>query len=289
MKSSILIFISLIAASLSAATLPEDHFLFPRDREVLWISGIEEVVSFNDLRALAKQCKIVREFDSCLWIENFKQAHIQTFDSLQLNEQIVFLGERHIDPTHQAALNEIIHKNDFNVLALEMMNQSDQSFIDQYLRDEISLEDLQIVFALGWNYSNTGYMKAIESAKKKGMKILALDNRPLYDRENFSENLRKRDEFMAGVLNQYLSAHPQDRILVYSGKMHAFKSHSSSDTIKSISELVKVQDKASYFLFGPKEKNVMTYSLKLFVESEQSIVIKSDSFNEYIDGAIFIK
>lgn len=278
-----------LSFALNAITLPDEHFLFPRDREIMWISGVEDAVSNSELRSLAKQCRVIREFDSCDWIEQFKQAEIQNLDTFQFSEQIVFLGERHIDPTHQAALNDIIHKNDFQVLALEMVNHGDQTFLDQYLSNQISLAVLEEVFSRAWNYESSGYMKAIESAKQKGMKIIALDDRALFNRETFSENLRKRDEQMAKVLNDYLIQKPNERILVYSGKMHAFKLHSREGKIKSLRQLVHAQDMASYFLFGPKEKNLMTNSFKMFIQTEQSKVVKSHSFSDYIEGAIFIK
>lgn len=289
MKSSIMSLFLFVSFAVGAVALPEGHFLYPRDKEVLWISGVEEAVSFNELRSLTKQCKVVREFDSCEWIENFKLSQNQTLDSFQFIEQIIFLGERHIDLTHQAALKDIIEKNDFNVLALEMFNSSDQASLDNYLKDQITSDELEEVLSRGWNYESSGYMQAIESAKKKGMKILGLDNRPAFDREEFSENLRKRDEHMAEVLNQYLKNNSKYRILVYSGKMHAFKSHSNENKLKSLPQLVNAEDKASYFLFGPKEKNLMTHSARLFLDSEQSFVIKSQSFDGYIDAAIFLK
>lgn len=303
MKALLLIFTALtLSLKLLALELPHDHFLAPRDYEVMWLAGIESPVSVSQMRMALKKCEqqttyTVINFDTCSWIEAMKNAEVKSLSSYQFGTQaqITFFGERHISPDVQLNMATIINQagpNQVHALALEMFNENSQAYLDAYLADEINDNEIRAVLTSAWNYNSDGYMEILKAAKKKGLKLIALDDRDLFAQDSFSDNLKNRDEQMGQVLIEYLTRNPSHQIWVYSGKLHAFKSMGRRPQIATIADHLKNWKSdlstAHYLFFGKKESALLPLSFKLISGSEEKVVLRSPEIAPYIDGAIFL-
>lgn len=293
MKWLIVLFITLQAAH--ALELEPIHFLYPRDAEVMWLAGIEDPVTQTDIRNSVKNCRVIKQFDTCAWLNGFQSMKASVLDQTTFSQsaQLTLIGERHIDLANQMNMAGIILRDQFDTLALEMFNHTDQAYIDQYLNDQISLEELRAVLEKGWNYESSGYVEMIRAAKSKKMKILALDDRERFADLPFSENLHQRDLNMAMVLSAHLVEFPQDKILIYTGKMHSFHAVSKNTKMKSMIELLNEMrpdlNTQSFFLYAPREKNLMTNSAKFYMNFAESTVLTGEVLAPYIQGAIFLR
>lgn len=237
-------------------------------------------------------------FEVCSWLGKVEASDTGEFNLSQIlskANQVIFFGERHLNIDVQEKMAELIEalsKERIQVLALEMINSRDQEAVDLYLQDDISLEEMKSIFEKGWKYESSGYMKMLEAAKKGGLKVLALDDRPRFNDSDFSENLIGRDIHMASVLNDYLRQNPTHNIIVYSGKLHAFKSLGNDSVADTIADIVKKENPllrtSHYLMFGRKESSLLRESLKALSLKTENSFVKSEALAPYIDGAIFL-
>ncbi len=292
LKSIILL---LISSALHSAPLPNDHFLAPRDKEVMWLTGIETPANARALARLHINCKEEGKFNSCEWFESFSHMQVSKLETHNFtqNAQITFFGERHIDRLNQESMAQIIRRaHNLDVLALEMFNVEDQIALDAYSAGTLSLEELKKVLDKAWNYNDEGYLEMLKVAKEKNLKILAIDQRSLFDDLVFSENLIERDKHMAKVLSKYLSDNPAAAIFVYTGKMHSFASLSKSSSLKSVTEILKENIEGleikNYFLFSKKENALPLHTMRILSSEKDQVVVESEALKPYVDGAVFL-
>lgn len=287
---------SLTYSQLAFSTpLPSDHFLAPRDVEVMWISGIETPANARALAREYEKCHTSKAFNSCEWFETFEKMEVtelSTHDFIS-RAQVTFFGERHIDQLNQKSMAQIIkNSKGLDVLALEMFNVSDQAALDSYLSGELSFEGIKEVLNHSWNYNDEGYLEMIKAAKEMGVKILAIDERSLFDALPFSENLIERDKHMANVLSVYLKENPTDNIFVYTGKMHSFKSLSKESNIQSVTQILEKEitglSVKNYFLFAKKENALPLHSMRIVSQNRDQVVVESEALKPYVDGAVFL-
>jgi uncharacterized iron-regulated protein len=287
------------SAHLAAASLPSDHFLYPRDKEVTWMTGIEIGLSFSGNKRLYKSCLSGSSFNKGTYkdfvCELYKNSNIvetsltdalEEFDSIQ----VVMVGERHTFQKNQVELAKAIKATSgFDVLALEMFNYQSQSAVNDYLNETIDLQELGLVLAGDWSYQLDGYLEIIKAAKESGLKILALDDRKRFLSANFSNGLILRDQVMANILSEYLLGHPHERILVYSGKLHAFKG--LGEGILSIAQILKQEipslEVGHIQLFDKNRKNLYFPILPLSLSKEATYSLKSSALKNYTDIILF--
>ncbi len=259
------------------------------------MTGIETPASARTLARQFESCQKSKSFNSCEWFDRFSQFTSSELASHDFTSyaQVTFFGERHIDKLNQISMAQIIERGqNLDVLALEMFNSRDQLVLDQYLKDEVDLGEVKRVLNRSWNYSDEGYLEMIKAAKRKGLKILAIDNRTEFDGLPFSDNLYQRDQHMAQILAQHLRKNPKDNIFVYTGKMHSFKSLSLKGKILSVTEMLKehiseLQIK-NYFLFAKKENALPLHSMRIVSSIKDQVVVESEALRPYVDGAVFL-
>jgi hypothetical protein len=109
------------------------------------------------------------------------------------------------------------------VLALEMVFSRDQYVLDEWLRGEISEEELRagIRYDDEWGYDWEPFVRLLRQAKKFGCPVYGIDLRP-------RGNMRKisaRDRHAAAQIAQMRRAHPEARVLTLFGEAHLAPNH----------------------------------------------------------------
>ncbi|MCF8060008.1 MAG: ChaN family lipoprotein [Bacteriovoracaceae bacterium] len=287
-----------LSHQVGATALPSEHFLYPRDKEMAWMTGLEIVLGHSGNNRLYDKCLLEEAFTmgtyqdfTCSMYKSSKVAVGDlTYALGQLeSEQVVIVGEQHTYQKNQFEMAKAIEiNNGFDVLALEMFNFKSQQSVDDFIEGRISLEELEVVFSRDWRYNLDGYLKMIVAAKEAGMKILALDDRESFKEEPFSDELRLRDQVMGNHLSKYLTKNPGDRILFYTGKLHAFKEIGLG--VETIAQIIQRDHPAAkignVFLFNKKRKNLYSPLFKS-QDGDGPFVLESQKLKHYTDMIIF--
>jgi hypothetical protein len=109
------------------------------------------------------------------------------------------------------------------VLALEMAFSRDQYVLDEWLRGEISEEELRagIRYDDEWGYDWEPFAHLLRQARRYGCPIYGIDLKP-------RGNMRKiaaRDRHAAAQIAQIRRAHPEARVLTFFGEAHLAPNH----------------------------------------------------------------
>jgi uncharacterized iron-regulated protein len=109
------------------------------------------------------------------------------------------------------------------VLALEMVFSRDQYVLDEWLRGEISEEELRagIRYDDEWGYDWEPFARLLRQAKKFSCPVYGIDLKP-------RGNMRKisaRDRHAAAQIAQIRRAHPEARVLTLFGEAHLAPNH----------------------------------------------------------------
>lgn len=236
--------------SLWATPLDGDHFLYPRDVEVLWLTNIESPLGIGALKRNSEACRKGGSslsgflFFHCDVFKNVEEVKLEpSYDSDHFGD-ITFFGETHINSKGQYYLASVIENSPegyFHTLALEMLNEWAQEDIDHLIKSRASLEEWSELFGKHWRYDPAGYMAVIKAALDKKMKIIALDDRRdergLTRGESFSDDLIYRDQVMAKNLTEQIFNFPDKKVLALTGKLHSFPK--ISERPLTIAEIVK--------------------------------------------------
>ncbi len=277
-----------------AQILPENHLLYPRSAQAIYLTGIEVLATPNQVKRAIEHCE--KPVLLCELISSFKNSsNLSAVEEYFSNTtaQLVFLGERHINQEIQfslANLLPIFKKNQFEAIALEMFNHEDQFYLDQFNQGELSIEELEVILKKNWNYSSAGYLAIFQTARELNLKLLALDDRQNTTHLNFSDNLIERDRIMARTLQKNLKSNPNKKIIVYTGRLHGFQSFDTQEAL-TISEILK-KDRPdlkteSYLFFSYREKSVIP-EMRKALSPYRNLVFKSSELSPYFDGAILL-
>ena len=109
------------------------------------------------------------------------------------------------------------------VLALEMVFSRDQYVLDEWLRGEISDDELRagIHYDDEWGYEWEPFAHLLRQARKYGCPIYGIDLKP---RGNM-RRITARDRHAAGQIAQIRRAHPEARVLTVFGEAHLAPNH----------------------------------------------------------------
>lgn len=282
-------------SSISAQILPENHLLYPRSAKAIALTGIDVLATPSQVRRSVENCD--RLILLCQLINSFRNSdNLHTIERVfsTTTAQLIFLGERHINEEIQnslASLLAVFKQNDFSAIALEMFNYEDQIYLDQFNNNELSIAELEIILKKNWNYSSAGYLNIFQKARELNLKLLALDDRENTTHFSFSDNLIERDRIMAKILQKHLQSNPDQKIIVYTGRLHSFQSFDAHDA-PTISEVLKKQTPnlktESYLFFSHREKSALPEIRRLLIPN-QSLIFKAPEFTPYFDGAILLR
>lgn len=304
--------------------LPTDpsHFMYPLDREYLLLSGLEDLPYPAKLKHhLLKDCPMDSEKASqssaalrshissvelflCQSFYNSKVLEWSLVSSSRFwdaDTQVLYFGERHIDITTQKTFANLIPKlaeEGFTTLAMEMFPFSTQQDIDGFLQGQVTLEEILTILKQHWSYSQEGYAEILIAAQKYNIRILGIDNRQDVQTHDFMQNVYERDDIMSDQIAAHLEKHPQDKMAVYVGSLHAPLLFDQKGQAQSqIQKLVKkfeVHNKQSLkvqsFTFKRANRNKFLEALHLvhsFSKDEDTMVLGRDALT-YFDGILFI-
>lgn len=250
MKAGLLTLILSFLVGLSATALPlaMDHFLYPRDQEILWVSGIEQAIPRRKISQFRQECREGRASSqaepTCFYLSFFEEVSTSllhgSFERTQAD--FLFFGEVHIHSEiayEMAALLPELRASGYTTLALEMFNESSQPDLDRYLEGTISLDEMVQILSEQWSYQNSGYAELLRVAKEQGFHIVALDHREEIDHPHMSSELELRDEAMVEVILRRKWRFPEEKWIVYSGKLHAYKTQSVQRRVLTIAERIQ--------------------------------------------------
>lgn len=301
------IFLVTLILSLSSYSIPNDrvatdnnHYLYPRNREVLYISGIENpFYSFNALKREKSICEnSITKQRICGLIEpllnNSRPSKLE-YKNLQIEEaNLVIIGEMHPNISPKKIAIDIIEKDpSFTHLALEMFNQTSQEKIDNFQEGKITADELEETLSSEWSYNSAPYMELIIKANKLGLKIIALDNRKSVTQSDLSQNLIERDIIWAKKLSEIFLEDNTGKILMLSGKLHSFKKLQQEDSttkIKTVVELINenITIKAkSFFVIEKREDNLFRRYIQHQDTEDSLLLLNHKLLQPYIDGLIF--
>jgi len=140
---------------------------------------------------------------------------------------ILLLGDYHALAASQdfaaAFIAQLAQSDRPVVLALEMVFSRDQYVLDEWLRSEISEDELRagIRYDAEWGYDWEPFAHLLRQAKKFGCPVYGIDLKP-------RGNMRKigaRDRHAATQIAQIRRAHPEAQVLTLFGEAHLAPQH----------------------------------------------------------------
>jgi len=175
--------------------------------------------------------KYVRDFSEAF--RDYRRALSDT----ELKQQyaiadVLLVGDYHALPASQDFVASLIGQLTIGqfgqgdrpvVLALEMVFSRDQYVLDEWLRGEISEEELRagIRYDDEWGYDWEPFVRLLRQAKRFGCPVYGIDLKP-------RGNMRKisaRDRHAAAQIAQIRRAHPEARVLTLFGEAHLAPNH----------------------------------------------------------------
>ena len=175
-----------------------------------------------------------------------------------------------------------------------MFNSSSQKDLDLYFEGHISDEEMEIILESQWNYKSAGYMEMIKAAKDNGTRIIGIDHRDLLAdlSLDFSDELMERDRLMAQVINEELDKGLCGKMIVYTGKLHSFKS--LGQKLDTVADYVRREhpDKTGvhYMGYNLRSKNFLTDLYKSHFSNIRDLAgsfLSTKSLLPYADGAFY--
>lgn len=279
-------------------TTPSEDFLYFTEIERL--SGARYYLANQHLCDHAVDLDAKKKF-MCSVLSS--ELNLQTYQSkglqLKLSTDVVFIGEGHIDYDTQiefSRLLESLHEQGFTTLAMEMFPASTQPELDLFHRGQMSLEEIMTVLGEHWFYTKDGYLEILKQAQALNLKIIGID-----DRVNFKDNdlwteIALRDNFMAQNLADYM-ANTNEKVVVYSGKMHAVKSFGENHELGLSQKLTRllqarhINIEAENILFSTFRRS---YVFKEILNADgryenQSLITVNPTYKQFADAVIYLK
>jgi hypothetical protein len=140
---------------------------------------------------------------------------------------IILLGDYHALAASQefaaSLLAQLAQEGSPVVLALEMVFSRDQYVLDEWLRGEISADELRsgIHYDDEWGYDWEPFFQLLLQARKHGCPIYGIDLKPRGNMRRISA----RDRHAASQIAQIRRAHPDARVLTFFGEAHLAPNH----------------------------------------------------------------
>jgi Haem-binding uptake, Tiki superfamily, ChaN len=140
---------------------------------------------------------------------------------------IILLGDYHALAASQefaaGLLAQLAQEGNPVVLALEMVFSRDQYVLDEWLRGEISADELRsgIHYDDEWGYDWEPFFQLLLQARKHGCPIYGIDLKPRGNMRRISA----RDRHAASQIAQIRRAHPDARVLTFFGEAHLAPNH----------------------------------------------------------------
>jgi uncharacterized iron-regulated protein len=141
--------------------------------------------------------------------------------------RILMLGDFHALHQSQKAhvrLLRLLSPKKKKILFLECLSAQDQESVDLYMQGKISEGEFlfRVRWKERWGFAWRSYRPIFQWAKKKGIKIYAIDKDL---RKHGDESLKIRDTFAASLIAEILEREPESLGIVIIGDYHIASSH----------------------------------------------------------------
>ncbi|HMC32589.1 MAG TPA: ChaN family lipoprotein [Candidatus Angelobacter sp.] len=160
-----------------------------------------------------------RDYRQTLGLEELRQRYA--------GADVLLVGDYHALAASQefasSLLAQLVQGNRPVVLALEMVFSRDQYVLDEWLRGEISEDELRsgLRYDDEWGYDWEPFVHLLRQARKYGSPIYGIDLRP---RGNM-RRIAARDRHAAAQIAQIRRAHPEAQVLTLFGEAHLAPNH----------------------------------------------------------------
>ncbi len=169
------------------------------------------------------------------YVRDFSEAfrdYRHPLPSAELKQQysradIILLGDYHALAASQefaaSLLAQLAQEAKPVVLALEMVFSRDQYVLDEWLRGEITDDELRygIHYDDEWGYDWEPFLQVLLQAKKYGCSIYGIDLKP----RGSMRRIAARDRHAAAQIAQIRRAHPEAQVLTFFGEAHLAPNH----------------------------------------------------------------
>lgn len=155
-----------------------------------------------------------------------------------------------------------------SVVALEMVDESKQEAVDQYMSGNISddqfLQDID--YERRWGFPWKNYKMIFDFAKLRGLKVYAINSEAAG-----KKSLQQRDQRMSDRLIEIAQKHPDHKVVALIGEFHLSDSHlpkvltSRQDGLVKKGEVTRILNNVDryYFSHGRNVGNLITDYLSL--------------------------
>ena len=141
---------------------------------------------------------------------------------------VIFHGDYHTLKHSQRSVFHIIREIQGKrgiILCLEMFHGSDQKFVDQFMKGELSENPFleKIDYAKKWPFPWSHWHPVIAFCRDNQIPVLGINAE--VNEENGIESLRKRDQYSAQVIAKAYIRNPGKLIYVVDGDYHVSPNH----------------------------------------------------------------
>lgn len=171
--------------------------------------------------------KYQKEFEASLPNQFSTASANKVLEAIDRNP-IVLFGDFHSHKQSQRAFLRILRMYQNRpdhapiIVALEMFRSKDQSTIDQWLRGELTDQELleAVKYDRTWGFPWSNFRPILEHCRTNGIKIVALNTN-----NGGKDSLKKRDAHAAKLLANTLATQPGARALCLIGEFHLADAH----------------------------------------------------------------
>jgi hypothetical protein len=277
----------------------ESWILYPRDQESIFLAGLQYSSQLKmNLKRRNNQCDSLFDF-ICDYALNTRKNDFKSKDIVVEDQvKLIYIGERHKDLAPKKWANQMMElkSNKIKVLFFEMFNHSSQDKLDQFFREEITENEIEQVLKSQWTHDSRPYIEMLKVAKKNHIRVIGIDHRDIFEGQKLelSQELELRDILMSRVINSELKDEFEGRAIVYTGKLHAFRTFGSE--VKTIAELVSKAHpeivSKHYLATEVRSRNILSDLFHYYMNDSKDIadhIFKSEALFPYVDGVFLFR
>ncbi|MCJ8344583.1 ChaN family lipoprotein [bacterium] len=196
------------------------------------------------------------------------------FDLKLKNAKIIVMADNHVSYGSQSntiRLIEDLSKNQQELsLVIEWIDRSYQSVVNQYLIDQLSLEELKekVQFDQLWAFSWDSYKRVLEAAKVNKVAVYLVEN--LKD----TKDLISRDQSIFDAVAKIKQKAENSKILVVYGTYHSLGKNHLLERFRALSkESVAIVSQAQNAYWAALKSNLDTDKMKYLSLSDDVIYL----------------
>jgi hypothetical protein len=309
--SAILIALAILFPDQSLA----DHIVRETSSRNAWATPSDDFLYFTELEPLSGARYYLANPQICDHSEDHdakkrfmcsvlsSESSVRPYQSaglyLKPSTQVAFIGEGHIDYDTQIEFSKLLrgfYEQGFTTLAMEMFPASTQPALDLFYQGQMTLDQIMNVLSEHWFYKKEGYIEILRQAQALNFKIIGIDDRESFKQNDLWTEIALRDNFMAQNLADYVDQ-TREKVVVYSGKMHAVKSFGEgyepglSQKLIRLLQNKNINIETENILFATFRRS---YVFREILNADgryenQSLMAVNPNYKQFADAVIYLK